>query len=78
MAVTVKCGGNPIRPNIASVQVIATGLELVVIPALGSYPEGAKLLKGVDKDFVIAPIGHIVEERYTPYIEFTSGSRATT
>jgi hypothetical protein len=51
------------------------GLQFLIIPAVGSYPEGAKLLRGDDKTFVIAPIGNLVEERYTPYIEFT-GSRA--
>lgn len=52
-----------------------TGLRFSIVSAVGSYPEGAKLLKGDDKTFVIAPIGNLVEERYTPYIEFTA-SRA--
>ena len=50
------------------------GLNLSITSAVGTYPVGAKLLKGDDKTFVIAPIGNLVEERYSPYIEFT-GSR---
>ena len=51
------------------------GLKLSVRLAVGTYPKGAKLLKGDDKTFVIAPIGNLVEERYSPYIEF-AGSRS--
>ena len=39
-------------------------------PPLASYPEGARMLKGADKSYIIAPLGHIVEERYTPYLQF--------
>ena len=39
---------------------------------VGSYPEGAKLLKGTDKSYILAPIGHIIEEKYSPYLRFNS------
>lgn len=38
--------------------------------AVGAYPEGARLLAGRDKNFILAPLGNIVEERYSPYVEF--------
>ena len=31
---------------------------------------GAKLLQGTDRSFVIAPMGSIIEERYTPYLQW--------
>lgn len=37
---------------------------------IGQYPEGAKLLKGKDKSYVLAPIGHMIEERYSAYLRF--------
>lgn len=48
-------------------------LRLILANPIGSYPEGAKLLKGTDKSYIIAPIGHIVEEKYSPYLHFLSG-----
>lgn len=39
---------------------------------VGRYPEGAKLLKGADKSYVLAPIGHIIEEKYSPYLRFNA------
>lgn len=39
---------------------------------IGRYPEGAKLLKGLDKSYVLAPIGHIIEEKYSPYLRFNA------
>lgn len=37
---------------------------------LGSYPEGARILQGEDRSYVLVPLGNIVEERYTTYLEF--------
>ena len=38
--------------------------------ALGAYPEGSRLLVGEDKQYVLSPLGNIVEEAYTAYFEF--------
>ena len=48
----------------------ANTAKFVLRDPVGSYPEGAKLLKGVDKSYVLAPVGHIIEEKYSPYLEF--------
>lgn len=34
------------------------------------YPEGSKVLSGADQQYIIAPLGNIVEESYTPYFDF--------
>ena len=47
--------------------------ELLVRAPLGAYPEGAKLLEGDDTSYIIAPLGNLVEERYTPYLQFNQG-----
>ena len=48
------------------------GMELIFSKALGKFPAGAKLLKGADRSYVLAPVGHIIEEKYSPYLRFTS------
>ena len=45
-------------------------LSFSIEAALGSYPDGARVLKGHDKSYIIAPIGHLVEESYSPYLQF--------
>lgn len=40
--------------------------------AVGKYPEGAKVLQGSDKSYVLAPIGHLIEEKYSPYLQFNT------
>ena len=49
-------------------------IEFFVRAPLGAYPEGAKLLEGDDVSYVIAPLGNVVEERYTPYLQFNQGA----
>lgn len=46
------------------------GVTLLPQEPLGSYPEGSRLLKGHDRSYIIAPLGHLVEESYTPYLQF--------
>jgi len=65
------------RLQVSPGSIVGPELELSVVSAVGDYPEGAKLLKGDDKTFVIAPIGNLIEERYTPYIEFTGSEVAS-
>jgi 7,8-dihydro-6-hydroxymethylpterin-pyrophosphokinase len=36
-------------------------------PPLGTYHQGSRLLKGNNRDFVLAPLYKIVEDRYTVY-----------
>lgn len=44
-----------------------------VTSALGSYPPGAKVLAGRKKhQYIIAPLGELVDESYTAYFNFTS------
>ena len=50
----------------------AVAARLNIRDPVGSYPEGAKLLKGNDRSFIIAPIGHIIEEKYSPYLRFNT------
>lgn len=45
-------------------------------PPLAKYPEGAKLLKGSDRSYIVAPFMNIVEEKYTAYFEFTQPSES--
>ncbi|KAG7674396.1 hypothetical protein Ndes2526B_g05121 [Nannochloris sp. 'desiccata'] len=35
-----------------------------------SYPKGARLLSGKTKKYVIAPIGQLIDEKYTAYFDF--------
>ncbi len=45
---------------------------LQIVAGVGKYPEGAKLLTGSDRKYIIAPLGNIVEEKYSPYLEWVS------
>ncbi len=36
------------------------------------YPKGARLLKGKTKQYIIAPIGQLIDEKYNAYFEFAS------
>jgi Beta-L-arabinofuranosidase, GH127 len=36
------------------------------------YPKGARLLSGKTKKYVIAPIGQLIDEKYTAYFDFIS------
>lgn len=47
-----------------------TAQPLSVQAPLGKYPEGARLLQGDDRSYVIAPLGNLIEEKYTPYLQF--------
>ena len=63
--------------DIAVTDLAAQGLRVIeffVRAPLGSYPEGAKLLEGDDVSYVIAPLGNLIEERYTPYLQFNQGA----
>lgn len=37
---------------------------------LAQYPDGAKLLSGADRQYIVAPLMNIVEDSYTPYFDF--------
>lgn len=39
-----------------------------------SYPKGARLLSGRTKKYVIAPIGQLIDEKYTAYFQFIEPS----
>lgn len=41
---------------------------------LAQYPEGAKLLSGADRQYVVAPLMNIVEDSYSPYFDFQQPS----
>lgn len=41
-------------------------------PGKRKYPKGARMLVGKTKQYVIAPIGQLIDEAYTAYFEFTS------
>ena len=45
-------------------------LDFLVVQALGVLPAGTKVLFGEDGGYVIAPLGHIIDERYTAYFNF--------
>lgn len=40
------------------------------------YPRGARLLSGKTKKYVIAPIGQLIDEKYTAYFDFVGPSGA--
>lgn len=48
--------------------------EWVVEGPKGQYPEGSRYLKGQDKNYIISPLGTIVDEKYTAYFDFQSSS----
>ena len=37
---------------------------------INKYPKGARLLSGKTKKYVIAPIGQLIDEKYTAYFDF--------
>lgn len=37
---------------------------------LAQYPDGAKLLSGADRQYIVAPLMNIVEDSYTSYFDF--------
>ncbi len=43
---------------------------------LAKYPEGAKLLTGADRKYIVAPLMNIVEDSYTPYFDFQQPSQS--
>lgn len=47
-----------------------TELTFRVEPMVGSLPVGAKVLYGEDSGYIIAPLGNLVDERYTAYFSF--------
>ncbi len=38
----------------------------------GPYPKGARLLSGKTKKYIIAPIGQLIDEKYTAYFDFVA------
>ena len=44
--------------------------EWVVESPKGQYPQGSKALNGHDRSYIIAPLGSIVDEKYTAYFDF--------
>ena len=53
-----------------------TDLRFTFGKAMSTYPEGSQLLRGIDKSYVIAPLGHLIEEKYSPYLRFTPMGRS--
>lgn len=49
-------------------------ISVTLEKALGQFPESARVLKSNNKSYVIAPIGHLIEESYTPYLQFNKPS----
>ncbi|EFN58808.1 hypothetical protein CHLNCDRAFT_56904 [Chlorella variabilis] len=54
------------------VQGAATDAAIIhlVPPAASSYPPGARLLHGRNRDYLLVPIGQIMSEHYTAYFNF--------
>ena len=46
----------------------------MVAPAVAQYPEGARRLKGSDREYIVAPLMNIIEEAYTVYFDFQQPS----
>lgn len=46
----------------------------MVAPAVAQYPEGAKHLSGLDREYIVAPLMYIIEEAYTVYFDFQQPS----
>jgi hypothetical protein len=40
-----------------------------------AYPAGSKVVTGENRRYLIAPLGNLVDERYTSYFEFEAPSR---
>ena len=47
-----------------------TSILVTVVPAAAQYPEGAKRLTGIDREYIVAPLMSIIEEAYTVYLDF--------
>ena len=45
-----------------------------MMPAAVQYPEGAKVLTGIDREYIVAPLMSIIEEAYTVYFDFQQPS----
>lgn len=43
-------------------------------PAAERYPKGARILAGKTKKYLVAPLGQLIDEHYTPYFEFTGAA----
>ena len=43
---------------------------MVVTCAVAQYPEGARRLTGIDREYIVAPLMSIIEEAYTVYFDF--------
>ena len=52
----------------------SSGVTFQLAAPLAQYPEGAKLLSGADRAFIVAPLMNIVEDEYTPYFDFQQPS----
>lgn len=44
-------------------------------PARRAYPAGSFVLAGLNRHYLVAPIGHLVDERYTAYFMVDTKSR---
>ncbi|KAL6784122.1 hypothetical protein ACKKBG_A04880 [Auxenochlorella protothecoides x Auxenochlorella symbiontica] len=42
----------------------------LLAPAAPQYPLGSRVLKGLDSQYLLVPIGQIIDEHYTTYFEF--------
>lgn len=74
----VRLQMKPLENSVHS-QGVVTGIpanvfdaEWVVESPKGQYPQGSKALNGHDRSYIIAPLGSIVDEKYTAYFDFES------
>ena len=48
--------------------------SLGVRQALATYPEGSQFIKTAQRNWILSPIGNIIEEKYTSYFDFQTPS----
>ena len=49
-------------------------ITVTISRGVAQYPEGAKRLRGVDREYIVAPLMSIIEEAYTVYFDFQQPS----
>jgi hypothetical protein len=48
----------------------AAATFLLAPPAAAAYPRGTRLLHGSNRDYMLVPIGQVMDESYTAYFNF--------
>lgn len=66
------------RNGLEGRKLASSGVTFQLAAPLAQYPEGAKLLSGADRAFIVAPLMNIVEDKYTPYFDFQQLSEQLT